>query len=59
MRSGDRGARLDAILDADHVVVLEHGRVVEQGPLATLLERDGTFRRLYARQGGAGSGGTR
>jgi subfamily B ATP-binding cassette protein MsbA len=51
--------RLDAILDADHVVVLEHGRVVEQGPLATLLERDGTFRRLYARQGGAGSGGTR
>jgi subfamily B ATP-binding cassette protein MsbA len=51
--------RLDTILDADHVVVLEHGRVVEQGPLATLLERDGTFRRLYARQGGAGSGGTR
>jgi subfamily B ATP-binding cassette protein MsbA len=44
--------RLDAILDADHVVVLEAGRVVEEGPVATLMERGGTFRRLYARQSG-------
>jgi subfamily B ATP-binding cassette protein MsbA len=44
--------RLDAIVDADHVVVLEAGRVVEEGPVATLLERDGTFRRLYSRQSG-------
>jgi ATP-binding cassette, subfamily B, bacterial MsbA len=42
--------RLDAILDADHVVVLDGGRVVEEGPLETLLGRDGTFRRLYDRQ---------
>src|SRR5262249_51857897 len=40
--------RLDAILDADHVIVLEAGRIVEEGPLATLLGRTGTFRRLYA-----------
>ena len=44
--------RLDAILDADHVVVLEAGQVVEEGPIAELLDRDGTFRRLYARQSG-------
>jgi ATP-binding cassette, subfamily B, bacterial MsbA len=46
--------RLDAILEADHVVVLEAGRVVEEGALATLLEGDGTFRRLYGRRGGTG-----
>ncbi len=46
--------RLDTILDADHVVVLERGRVAEQGGVAALLERDGPFRRLYAR-GGAGA----
>ncbi len=43
--------RLDTILDADHVVVLERGRVVEQGPLPALLAGDGTFRRLYVRRG--------
>ena len=45
--------RLDAILEADWVVVLESGRVVQEGPLAALLEREGTFRRLY---GGLGRG---
>jgi subfamily B ATP-binding cassette protein MsbA len=49
--------RLDAIVDADHVIVLEAGRVVEEGPLATLLDREGTFSRLYAR-GAASGGGT-
>jgi subfamily B ATP-binding cassette protein MsbA len=47
--------RLDTILDADHVVVLERGRVVEQGPLAELLAADGTLRRLYARRGEGGA----
>jgi subfamily B ATP-binding cassette protein MsbA len=45
--------RLDAILEADWVVVLEAGRVVQAGPLTALLERDGTFRRLYGGQGGS------
>jgi ATP-binding cassette, subfamily B, bacterial MsbA len=45
--------RLDAILEADWVVVLEDGRVVQEGPLAALLEREGTFRRLYGGQGGS------
>ena len=48
--------RLDAILDADHVIVLDAGRLVEEGPLAALLGREGTFRRLYSGRS-AGSGG--
>ena len=47
--------RLDTILDVDHVVVLERGRVVEQGALATLLAGEGMFRRLYARRGEGGA----
>jgi subfamily B ATP-binding cassette protein MsbA len=47
--------RLDTILDADHVVVLERGRVVEQGAVPELLARDGTFRRLYARRAEGGA----
>jgi ABC-type multidrug transport system fused ATPase/permease subunit len=47
--------RLDAIREADWVVVLEAGRVVQEGPLATLLAREGAFRRLYGRQGGSRS----
>jgi subfamily B ATP-binding cassette protein MsbA len=46
--------RLDTILDADHVVVLERGRVVEHGPVAALLQRQGAFRRLYARRAEGG-----
>lgn len=49
--------RLDAILDADHVVVLEAGRVVQEGPLMALLDREGAFRQLYTRRGSAGSEG--
>lgn len=47
--------RLEAIREADWVVVLEAGRVVQEGPLATLLAREGAFRRLYGRQGGSRS----
>jgi ATP-binding cassette subfamily B protein len=39
--------RLSTIRDADRVLVLEDGRVVEDGPPAALLARDGPFRRLH------------
>jgi len=38
--------RLSTIEDADQVVVMEGGRVVEAGPPATLLEENGAYARL-------------
>jgi ABC-type multidrug transport system fused ATPase/permease subunit len=39
--------RLSTIRDADLIVVLEHGRVVEQGTHRELLERRGLYTSLY------------
>ena len=39
--------RLSTIRDADLIVVLEHGRVVEQGSHEELLERRGLYTSLY------------
>jgi ABC-type multidrug transport system fused ATPase/permease subunit len=38
--------RLSTIRTADRIVVLERGRVVEQGTFATLTAAGGTFARL-------------
>jgi subfamily B ATP-binding cassette protein MsbA len=52
--------RLSTVQRADQIVVLERGRVVEQGDHAALLERNGLYRRLYELQfrddAGAGDG---
>jgi ATP-binding cassette subfamily B protein len=40
--------RLATIHDVDHIVVLEHGRVVEQGRGADLIARGGVYAKLYA-----------
>lgn len=42
--------RLSTIVAADRVVVLDGGRVVEEGRPGDLLDGDGPFRRLVARQ---------
>lgn len=42
--------RISAVRDADHILVLEHGRVIEEGSHQTLLERDGVYRSLHEEQ---------
>ncbi|KAA0095513.1 ABC transporter ATP-binding protein [Mycolicibacterium sp. P1-18] len=43
--------RLSTVARADHVVVLDHGRVVDQGPRAELASRPGPFLRLLEASG--------
>ena len=44
--------RLSTIAAMDRLVVMDAGRIVEQGTHAELLERDGIYARLWARQSG-------
>jgi ABC-type multidrug transport system fused ATPase/permease subunit len=46
--------RLSTIRNADHVVVLDEGRVVESGPPKNLLEREGSFAQLAGLQAETG-----
>lgn len=45
--------RLSTIVDADEIIVVEQGRVVEQGTHAELLAKRGMYARLYGMQGEA------
>ncbi|TLG73802.1 ABC transporter ATP-binding protein [Culicoidibacter larvae] len=42
--------RLKTILNADHIVVLHHGEVIEQGDHESLLKDDGFYAELYNNQ---------
>lgn len=42
--------RISAVQDADHILVLDHGRVVEEGDHTTLLARGGAYARLHQEQ---------
>ena len=44
--------RLSTIAAMDRIVVLEDGRIVEDGPHADLLRRNGLYARFWARQSG-------
>ena len=42
--------RLSTIADADRILVLENGRLVEEGSHSALLARDGLYAEMWARQ---------
>jgi ATP-binding cassette subfamily B protein len=42
--------RLSTIADADEILVLDHGRLAEQGTHAALLKRDGLYAEMWSRQ---------
>ncbi|HEX4779383.1 MAG TPA: ATP-binding cassette domain-containing protein, partial [Usitatibacter sp.] len=42
--------RLDTVRDADRIVVLDRGRVVQEGTFAQLAAESGPFRAMLARQ---------
>lgn len=42
--------RLSTIVDADEIIVLEKGRVVERGPHAQLLQQEGRYARMWSLQ---------
>jgi ATP-binding cassette subfamily B protein len=42
--------RLSSVIGADHILVLGHGHIVEQGNHAELIRRDGPYRRLMGAQ---------
>ncbi len=44
--------RLSTIAQMDRLLVMEHGRIVEQGSHAELLERGGPYARMWRRQSG-------
>ncbi|MEK6593327.1 MAG: ABC transporter ATP-binding protein/permease [Pseudomonadota bacterium] len=42
--------RLSTVMDADQILVMDHGRITERGTHQALLERDGAYAQMWALQ---------
>ena len=42
--------RISTVKDADHIIVLDEGRIVEQGSHDELVEYDGIYADMFRRQ---------
>lgn len=42
--------RLQSVMDADQILVLENGQVIQQGSFETLVITEGKFRQLWEAQ---------
>ena len=42
--------RLSTVVDADEILVMDHGRIIERGAHESLLERDGAYAQMWALQ---------
>jgi ATP-binding cassette subfamily B protein len=45
--------RLSTIASLDRIVVLENGKIIEQGSHAELIAKGGAYNKLWSRQSGA------
>ena len=45
--------RINTLSEADQILVLEEGRIVQRGTHASLIKEDGLYKRIWALQEGA------